>query len=97
MWLNNKECNMIFFAKQQTKKSLQFSQIYHQNSVKMGITVHFGTFTPTVAVTISIRVVNSTMFSQPGVLPGKSQNAVLLFYSINFLCAVSKLKPKQLL
>ena len=30
-----------------------------------------------------------------GVLPAKSQNAVLLLYSINFLCAVSKLKPKQ--
>ena len=30
-----------------------------------------------------------------GVVPGKSQNAVLLLYSIIFLCTVSKLKPKQ--
>ena len=30
-----------------------------------------------------------------GVMPGKSQNAVLQLYSIIFLCAVSKLKPKQ--
>ena len=30
-----------------------------------------------------------------GVVPGKSQKAVLLLYSIIFLCTVSKLKPKQ--
>ena len=35
------------------------------------------------------------IFSNTGVLLGKSQNAVLLRYSINFLCTVSKLKPKQ--
>ena len=28
-------------------------------------------------------------------MPEKSQNAVLKLYSIIFLCAVSKLKPKQ--
>jgi len=33
--------------------------------------------------------------SYSGVMPGKSQNAVLQLYSIILLCAVSKLKPKQ--
>jgi len=33
--------------------------------------------------------------TETGVMPGKSQNAVLQLYSIILLCAVSKLKPKQ--
>ena len=36
-----------------------------------------------------------TMYTIPGVMPGKFQNAVLKLSSIIFLYAVSKLKPKQ--
>ena len=46
------------------EKTTNLGQKYEEKSKNSPLTVHFLTFSPTVAVTVCIRALSSTMFSQ---------------------------------